>query len=438
MSTRADELEARVRASLAHGDHAAAERLCEDLIALDPRREQAWSYLALRAMSIGDAQGARKVTERACAALPQSAVLAFHHGCALQALGLGREACDAFARAYALDNQFLTALFWLGAQERELGNAAVALRVSMQALSAAERQGLLVERNALPPAVRTQIEQAIAFVQHARAKVLDQALAALKQRLGMADIARIEHAVDVHLGRRVAVSGNPLQRPSFLHIDALPAQAWFDAADFPFLRDIEAQTDAIRTELLAVLAQDAELTPYVDMPDNAPAAAQWRALNRSPRWSGYHFYRHGAVVDAHARACPRTFAALQALPLMHIDEHAPEALYSVLRPHTHIPPHTGVINGRLTVHLPLVVPEQCGALRVGGETRGWTEGRCLVFDDSLVHEAWNDSDHTRVVLIFDIWDPRLNTAERAAMATAIAEIGRFNRAHGAHDAFVEP
>jgi hypothetical protein len=42
------------------------------------------------------------------------------------------------------------------------------------------------------------------------------------------------------------------------------------------------------------------------------------------------------------------------------------------------------------------------------------------------------------VLIFDIWDPRLNTAERAAMATAIAEIGRFNRAYGAHDAFAEP
>jgi aspartate beta-hydroxylase len=437
-SSSVDALAAQVRGALQRGDGAQAERLCERIVELDATREEAWAYLAMRALDTGQAERANTYAERGLAALPRSALLAFHGGCALQAQRNYAAARAAFARAYANDAQFLTALFWQSASERALGEIDAALRTSVTALSTAERNGVLANLNALPAPVRQRVHEAMDFVQQARAVELDRAMNRFKQTHPGADITRIERALDTHLGRRAPPAAHPLQRPSFLHIDQLPAQAWFDAGDFPFLREIEARTDEIRAELLAVLADEAELVPYVDMPDHAPAAAHWRALNRSPRWSGYHFYRHGEVVTAHALACPRTFAALQALPLIRIPEHAPEALFSVLRPRTHIPPHTGVINGRLTVHLPLVVPENCGALRVGGEARGWAEGRCLVFDDSLVHEAWNNSDHTRVVLIFDIWDPRLSEAERAAMALGIAEIGRFNRHYGAHDAFAEP
>lgn len=41
------------------------------------------------------------------------------------------------------------------------------------------------------------------------------------------------------------------------------------------------------------------------------------------------------------------------------------------------------------------------------------EGKCLVFDDSFEHEAWNDdSDHSRIVLIVDVWHPDLTPEER--------------------------
>jgi aspartyl/asparaginyl beta-hydroxylase (cupin superfamily) len=97
----------------------------------------------------------------------------------------------------------------------------------------------------------------------------------------------------------------------------------------------------------------------------------------------------------------------------------------VLAPHTRIPPHTGVANTRLVVHLPLIVPEGCG-FRVGNETRPWREGEAWVFDDTIEHEAWNDSDRPRAVLIFDIWSPRIDPAERAAIAGLMAAIDRFN------------
>jgi len=42
---------------------------------------------------------------------------------------------------------------------------------------------------------------------------------------------------------------------------------------------------------------------------------------------------------------------------------------------------------------------------VRDEVRHWEEGRSLVFDDVFEHEAWNDTDGTRVVLFVDFIRP---------------------------------
>ena len=87
-------------------------------------------------------------------------------------------------------------------------------------------------------------------------------------------------------------------------------------------------------------------------------------------------------------------------------------MFSILEPRTRIPPHTGSNNIRTTVHLPLVVPEGCG-FRVGAETRTFVPGAAWAFDDTIEHEAWNDSDEPRAILILDVWNPLLSEAERA-------------------------
>jgi aspartyl/asparaginyl beta-hydroxylase (cupin superfamily) len=76
-------------------------------------------------------------------------------------------------------------------------------------------------------------------------------------------------------------------------------------------------------------------------------------------------------------------------------------------------------------HLPLVVPPGC-RFRVGGETREWRVGEGWVFDDTIEHEAWNDSEHPRYVLILDVWSPRLSPEERTAIAEIIAATDAFN------------
>jgi aspartyl/asparaginyl beta-hydroxylase (cupin superfamily) len=100
-------------------------------------------------------------------------------------------------------------------------------------------------------------------------------------------------------------------------------------------------------------------------------------------------------------------------------------MFSILRPRTRIPPHTGVANTRLVLHLPLIVPAGCG-FRVGGETRLWTEGEAWVFDDTINHEAWNDSEKPRAILICDVWSPFLSAGERDLIAQLLGALDRFN------------
>lgn len=427
------ELLARMQQALAARDADGAERLAEIISVREPAHEDVVGFLVGRALARGDTLRALHVARGAVHARPDSARLQFQFGLAVSATNDHEAALEAFRRARERDPTLLAAPLWQADSERALGRGEDALRSQMRALNLAERSGMLARIAALAPPLRQRVERAIGDVQRARRDAIEPALAPLRSKSGADAIARIDRAIARLYGDPAPQPTHPLQQPSLLFVPGLPDQAWFEREQFPHLAALEAATDMIREELLGVLADESGLTPYVDMPDAAPAAAMWGALNHSPAWSGYHLYRHGERVDAHCARCPRTVALLESLPLMRIADHAPEILFSVLKPRTHIPPHTGVINGRLTVHLPLIVPENCGALRAGDEQRPWRIGECLVFDDSFVHEAWNDSDQTRVVLLLDAWNPNLSEPEREALSTAIAELGAFHRRHGGED-----
>jgi aspartate beta-hydroxylase len=173
----------------------------------------------------------------------------------------------------------------------------------------------------------------------------------------------------------------------------------------------------MRTELLRVLVADRDgLQPYIDFPAGMPLD-QFRELNRSRRWSAYFLWNQSKAVAGHIARCPATARALEALPRCRVEGRAPTAFFSILDANTRIPPHTGITNTRCTVHLPLVVPPNCG-FRVGATTREWVPGQAWVFDDTIEHEAWNLSDTPRAILIFDIWNPLLSAAERDMIQTA--------------------
>jgi aspartyl/asparaginyl beta-hydroxylase (cupin superfamily) len=132
----------------------------------------------------------------------------------------------------------------------------------------------------------------------------------------------------------------------------------------------------------------------------------------------------GELIEENAAKCPRTMKVLQNAPQPDQPGRTPASMFSLLKPKTRIPPHNGVTNVRLVTHLPLIIPESC-RFRVGNDVRQWVPGRAWVFDDTIEHEAWNDSDKLRVVLIFDIWHPDLTAAERALVTALTAGINAF-------------
>lgn len=239
---------------------------------------------------------------------------------------------------------------------------------------------------------------------------------------------RIESFIDTTLRTRKRYQQEPIE----YYYPGLPPIEFYEREEFPWLPEFEAATDAVRRELGRILVDDEKgFAPYIHYDDHMPLD-QWRELNKSPRWSAFHFYDKGREVADRCARAPDTMRAIRLLPQPDVDLRSPTAMFSVLQPKTRIPPHTGIANFRLVVHLPLVLPPNCG-FRVGGETREWRIGEAWVFDDTIEHAAWNESDETRIILICDIWSPRLSPDERAAIRSVIAATDAYNgTVPGAH------
>lgn len=253
-------------------------------------------------------------------------------------------------------------------------------------------------------------------------QTLRHAVSGMGTPVGSAETKRIDGMVDHMLGRRKFYP----QRPTHFHLPGLPTIEFFDREQFDWLPRLEEATRDIQREMAAVMADpdSASLVPYIHYPDWAPLD-QWRPLNNSKDWSAFHLLEAGEPVPANAGRCPVTMDVLADMPQPRVPRRSPVAMFSVLKPRTRIPPHHGVANTRLVVHLPLLVPPGCG-FRVGNETREWKVGQAWAFDDTIEHEAWNDSNEVRVVMIFDIWHPHLSEAEKQAYVRIMASMDEFS------------
>jgi aspartyl/asparaginyl beta-hydroxylase (cupin superfamily) len=175
---------------------------------------------------------------------------------------------------------------------------------------------------------------------------------------------------------------------------------FYSAHDFPFAADLEARWDAIRAEYERLAAQD-----FMAWPER-------HLYNQG--WEVFGLYAFGRRLDQNCQRCPETAQAVESIPGM------TTAGFSQLAPRAHIQPHVGYTSAVLRCHLGVLVPEGC-ELRVGPETRTWQAGKCLVFDDTTEHEAWNRSQSPRTVLLIDFKRPdsSLNLSVPASVATIV-------------------
>lgn len=386
------------------GQRAAAAGAWERVLALAPGHAGALNFQGEAALARGDVAEARRLLQAAASGQPRLAIALANLARVLRMDGDLRGALAALDEAGKLEPGAYAVHFEKASiyeQQARPRDAALAYEMALH---------LLPPRAAAAP-------QLAALVAHARACVaankddlanfLDQRLSGLRGAPGSRAMRRFEECLDINLGRKPAY----VSRPLMFNFPGLPAIAFFDREDFDWVPAMEAQAGAIEAELRQVLADDqGGFVPYVQTLPDEPAG-QFAPLDRNPDWSAYFLWKHGKRIEEHARRCPATLAALEAVPQIHVANRAPAAMFSALKPHTHIPAHNGATNCRLTVHLPLIVPDGC-RFRVGNHVRRWTPGELLIFDDTIEHEAWNDSDHLRVVLIFDVWHPMLTEVER--------------------------
>lgn len=366
--------EAEADAAAQSGRLGDARRLLEAAVQATPERSETWLKLAAMCRGTGDASGALSSVSRALALDPLDLSALLMRAMLLERMGREAEAGEAYGHALA---------------QRPPGETppGLAAMIAHAEQSYGRFQEGLLERlrGAVPDTPATAEEQ----------RRIDRFLT---------NVARTTRVYE--------------QAPSHFHYPGLPPFEFHDRGRFPWLDEVEAATAAISEEFETLIASEAaELVPYIQYPDDVPLR-QWEALNRSRDWTAVHLLQNGRRVERNARHCPRTMALLARLPQPEVPGASPNAMFSLLAPRTRIPPHTGVANTRLVCHLPLIIPPGCG-FRVGAETRDWTPGAAFVFDDTIEHEAWNDSDELRVVFIFDVWAWALSEAERRTVAAVV-------------------
>lgn len=358
----------------------------------------------IAAQQAGDHEAAARHFAAAVAADPHSGALQRNLASAWRALGDDAGELAALDAALAIDRRDLIAWIRKGERHEARGETGSALA----AWSAAVALG--AQLDPVPPPLAPLLAHGEAFVNRATGAMFTAASAAfeaMRGELTETEARRGEAFVASALGRR-RIYRNEC---AGVYYPFLPADEFFDRGHFPWFAEIEAQTGAIRAELQALLADPGDaLRPYVRMEAGSPDTI-WSPLDNRLDWGACFLWEYGEPNQPVLDRCPATAAALAAVPGARIPGRAPSAFFSMLKPHTRIPPHTGVTNTRAIVHLPLIVPPGCG-FRVGGETRQWQEGVAFAFDDTIEHEAWNDSDELRAVLIFDVWNPHMTAGER--------------------------
>ena len=166
---------------------------------------------------------------------------------------------------------------------------------------------------------------------------------------------------------------------------------------FPFTKNLEENWPAIRRELEQVMHF------HESLPAIQAIQQEQAVLSTDNKWKTFFLYGFGTKSELNCAACPETAKTLEKIPGLLT------AFFSIMYPNKHIPAHEGLFKGIIRTHLAMIIPKnnadnEC-RMQVGGNLICWKEGKAVVFDDTYIHEVWNDSNSIRVVLLIDTIRP---------------------------------
>lgn len=223
--------------------------------------------------------------------------------------------------------------------------------------------------------------------------------------------SRAKEALWARTNDEVIHQNDPMYCPELFFIPSLEKRPVFHEQEFTWSDILKKAYTTIRKELLSFIgdANDPLLRPY--LPKEMLVQDSLKQLAGSLNWSAADLFHQGQLNDEISGFFPETLNVIRQLPTYGLDDTPYEAFFSILKPQQVIAPHFGQSNHSLNVHLPIIVPPNCH-LNVAEKQYQWIEGTPLIFDDSYIHSAHNLSSQARIVLIFNVWHPELNSEDQ--------------------------
>ncbi|MBE0362179.1 hypothetical protein PULV_a3987 [Pseudoalteromonas ulvae UL12] len=237
---------------------------------------------------------------------------------------------------------------------------------------------------------------------------INKKFAELKSINGADSLERVEAMLNPLLAKR-----EPLQAGAKFIVPGLSTTPWLDIKDYPAIHPLvsrlEKEAANIKREVNDAINGQSELI------------GQYKHyLGQQSNWDALYLFQKGAQVEQAQYQVPVTWDIFQNELR---DWHCPllEVHFSVLKGGAIIKPHCDLWNFTINLHLAVEIPDNC-ELVVANEPRNWDEGRCLLFDYSYEHSAYNHSDKKRICLLMDIWHPDLSMAEREALTFLVRAV----------------
>ena len=403
------------------GQREAIFSIAEAILELDPNSEEALQFLGMWHLDHGAYQPAAGFFTRLADIDPEQPAVRLPLAVTLEETGQLDAAFEQVSIAIRARPDDYFPYLYLGSVLERMGQRRLASIAYAKAARLNVDNEALVDDPHLPSHARVRCRRGNALIGSFLRTLHADAVTRVQRSRPAARLERVAAATWRRLHRTPVFLSNPEQNPNWFYIPHLDRSAWFEREEFPWVTALEARSGDILEEVKQRYRIDDDTKPYLN---HGTFSDEWQNIVGTTNWGACHFYNGFNRKDEVCSRFPVTSSVLDDLPLFRVEGKAVEALYSVLKPGTRIPPHRGSSNAKLTVHLPLVVPDNC-FLRADGEARRVEFGRCLFFDDSFLHDAWNDSQDVRIVLIFQVWHPDLTQDERMVIEESYADYERW-------------
>jgi len=261
------------------------------------------------------------------------------------------------------------------------------------------------------------------YIDEADKQKLAALLSEAKKKYNPSALERLEETFAIAIGSKQPVGPeDSSQEGTDFFFPGLAAKPWHSPEEFPICAKLEQSWEAIRDELKYALDKRRGFQHYV----RRETDKQNDPNSEVPKeWKAFYLKEHREEFPENRAMCPETARIIADEP--RLENYV---FFSALDPGGHIAPHHATYNWTFNIHLGLIVPDNCDcALRVKDETRGWEEGKCLVFDGSFEHEAWNRGDFTRFVLLITTYHPDLTDIEVSLLKQANLDLGKADVVH---------